>query len=75
MGHRPGRLAAEGPFEIKVAHGLTVELSHLKTGDVRKDIHADNLMYLRSDVDVRRVMRIVQCQSPTPLRRDSHSDS
>ena len=34
VGHRPGRLPAEGPFEVKTAHGSVVELQHFKTGAV-----------------------------------------
>ena len=50
IGHKPGKTPAEGPFEVTEAHGSSARLSHVVSKEVREGVHAENLIYLRSDV-------------------------
>ena len=50
VGHRPGKIPVEGPFEVRAATGTSVDLADVATGAKRSGVHAENLVYLRYDV-------------------------
>ena len=50
IGHRPGKIPAEGPYEVVSAHGSSAKVVHVITKENREGVHAENLIYLRSDV-------------------------
>ena len=49
VGHRPGSIPAEGPFEVVSAKGSSAQVRNIKTGEIR-DVHGENVIYLRSVV-------------------------